>query len=48
MYNELLNKKLIELISETITAAKSKLVLEPENKVIKKLITDLENRLKNL
>lgn len=48
MYNELLNKRLIELINETLSAAKSKSALEPDNKVVKRLIADLEKRLESL
>lgn len=48
MYNELLNKRLIELINETLAAAKSKIALEPDNKVVKNLIADLEKRLESL
>lgn len=48
MYNELLNNRLAEVINETISAAKSKLVLEPDNMVIKGLIKDLEHKLKEV
>lgn len=48
MYNELLNKRLVELINETLSAAKSKSALEPENMIVKGLIKDLEHKLKEV